>query len=157
MTFSLSTRSDTVMSVTTRQWTPNRTQRSLTPHLRGWRRRWPISIKNRFRFRAKIKTTGPTSHGFPVFVVWRTVNGVRKGRVVVDIRGLNKITKPDAYPMPLQSDIASAVQGCKFISVMDCTRFFHQWPLQEVDRHKLIVVSHRGSEQFNVAVMGFRN
>jgi hypothetical protein len=25
------------------------------------------------------------------------------------------------------------------------------------DRHKLIVVLHRGQEQFNVAVMGFKN
>lgn len=30
--------------------------------------------------------------------------GSRKGRVVVDIRGLNKITESDSYPLPLQTD-----------------------------------------------------
>ena len=102
-------------------------------------------------------TSQPTPYGYPVFVVWRTVNGQRKGRVVVDIRGLNKISMFDAYPMPLQSDILSAVIGCPYISVMDCAGFFHQWLVRMMDRHKLTVVSHRGSEQWNVAVMGYRN
>ena len=103
----------------------------------------------------------PTPHGYPVFVVWRTVQGPdgpeRKGRVVVDIRGLNKIAITDSYPMPLQSDITSAVAGCVYISVFDAAGFFHQWLVRLADRHKLTVVSHRGQEQFNVAVMGFKN
>lgn len=40
---------------------------------------------------------------------------------------------------------------------MDGTSFFHQWRVQCKDRHKLTVVSHRGSERWNIAVMGFRN
>jgi hypothetical protein len=40
--------------------------------------------------------------GYPVFVAWRTTyeDGVpvRKGRVVVDVRNLNKISVPDIYP-----------------------------------------------------------
>jgi hypothetical protein len=32
-----------------------------------------------------------------VFVVWRTVNGNEKGRPVVDLRPLNKITVLDVY------------------------------------------------------------
>ncbi|SLM39757.1 probable transposable element [Lasallia pustulata] len=105
----------------------------------------------------------PTPFSFPVFVVWKTVfsgsekKPTKKGRVVVDIRGLDKITTTDAYPIPLQSEIISAVHGLKFISTMDCTGFFHQWPVKEEDRHKLTVVSHQGSERFNVAVMGFKN
>ncbi|SLM38387.1 probable transposable element [Lasallia pustulata] len=105
----------------------------------------------------------PTPFSFPVFMVWKTVfsgsekKPTKKGRVVVDIRGLNKITTTDAYPIPLQSEIISAVHRSKFISTMDCTGFFHQWPVKEEDRHKLTVVSHRGSERFNVVVMGFKN
>ena len=106
-------------------------------------------------------TSQPTPHGYPVFVVWRTVPGPdgpeRKGRVVVDIRGLNKIAVTDSYPMPLQSDITSSVAGCRYISVFDAAGFFHQWLVRYKDRHKLTVVSHRGQEQFNVAVMGFKN
>jgi len=38
----------------------------------------------------------PSLFGFPVFVVWKNVEGKRKGRVVVDIRGLNKVALTDA-------------------------------------------------------------
>lgn len=107
-------------------------------------------------------TTRPTPHGYPVFVVWKTVYHVgkepeRKGRVVVDIRGLNKITETDAYPIPLQSEITAAVQGCPYISTMDAASFFYQWPIAREDRHKLTVISHRGQEQFRVAAMGYKN
>ena len=105
----------------------------------------------------------PSPFGFPVFVVWKTVFSgtekvpIKKGRVVVDIRGLNKIMITDAYLIPLQSDILTAVQGSGYISTMNCTSFFHQWPVKSSDRHKFTVLSHRGAEQFNVAVMGYKN
>jgi hypothetical protein len=106
-------------------------------------------------------TTQPTPFAFPVFVVWRTVNSdgntQRKRRVVVDIRGLTKITVADSYPLPLQTDITSAVRGAAFISTVDCASFFYQWEVHPDDRHKLTVVSHRGQESFNVAVMGYKN
>ena len=107
-------------------------------------------------------TTQPTPYSYPVFVVWRTVYHPgrppeRKGRVVVDIRGLNKITELDTYPMPLQADITALVAGCPYISVFDAASFFYQWLVRLADRHKLTVVSHRGQEQFNVAVMGYKN
>lgn len=107
-------------------------------------------------------TTKPTPYAFPVFVVWHTVHlqgkePRRKGRVVVDIRGLNKVSEFDAYSMPLQSDIISSIQGCKYISIMNCAAFFHQWRVAKEDRHKLTVITHRGSEQWNVAMMGWKN
>lgn len=43
----------------------------------------------------------PSPFALPVFVVWSTVHGVEKGRVVVDLRPLNKWAVPDAYPLPL--------------------------------------------------------
>ena len=107
-------------------------------------------------------TENPIQFGYLVFVVWKTVHlpgkpPMRKRRVVVDIRKLNKIAESDAYPMPFQSNIISAVQGSKYITVIDCAGFFHQWPVKREDRHKLTVVNHKGNEQWNVAVMGFKN
>jgi hypothetical protein len=102
-------------------------------------------------------TQKPTPSGFPVFVVWKEVDGKRKGRVVVDIRGLNKVTVADAYPLPLQTDVTSAVAGCYFISVVDASAFFHQFPVKREERCLLTFVSHRGAEQSNVAPMGFKN
>ena len=103
-------------------------------------------------------TTKFTSYVFSVFVVWHTVHlsgkeSLRKGRVVIDIKNLNKITKFDAYSMLLQSNIISAMQDCKFISIMDCATFFHQWKVVNEDKHKFTMITHRGSEQWNVAVM----
>lgn len=105
----------------------------------------------------------PTPFAFPVFVVYKTVYvgpdkvPERKGRVVVDIRGLNKITISDSHPLPLQDDIVTAVQGCMFISVVDCSGQFHLFLVRRDHRQRFTIVSHRGSEHFNVAAMGFKN
>ena len=69
----------------------------------------------------------PTPFSYPCFVIWREVNGVKKGRVVVDIRGLNKMTLNDSYPLPLQSDIILMVAGFPFISVCDAVGWFYQF------------------------------
>jgi len=80
---------------------------------------------------------------YPVFVIWKTsANGERKGRAVIDICGLNWIALPNVYPIPLQSDIIAAVQGCPYITVIDCASFFYQWHIDPADCHKLTVVSH---------------
>ena len=76
-------------------------------------------------------TKSPTKYEYPVFVIWRTVHfpgkpPERKKKVVVNIRGLNKITENDAYLMPLQLEIISAVQGANYITVINCAAFFHQ-------------------------------
>ena len=108
-------------------------------------------------------TQEPTPFAFPVFVVYKTVYvgpdkiPKRKGRVVVDIRGLNKITISDNHPLPLQDDIVTSVQGCTFISVVDCSGQFHLFLVRRDHRQRFTVVSHRGSEHFNVAAMGFKN
>ncbi|KAI1002218.1 hypothetical protein K3495_g5988 [Podosphaera aphanis] len=89
--------------------------------------------------------------------MWRQLQGKKKGRVVTDIRGLNALTLTDIYQLPLQSEILALAQGSKYITVVDGSSFFFQWPVAYRDRHKLTVVSHRGQEQFNVAVMGYKN
>lgn len=103
-------------------------------------------------------TSTATPFSFPCFVVWRTLpDNTHKGRVVVDIRALNKISMPDAYPVPSQADILAAVQGAKFISTVDCSAYFYQWRVNPDHRHRLTVASHREQETFKVAVMGYRN
>ena len=102
-------------------------------------------------------TQGSTPFAYPCFVVWTGEGEARKSRVVVDIRALNRITMPDAYPVPLQADILAAVSGAKFISTLDCSAFFYQWRVKPEHRDRLTVASHRGQETFNVAVMRFYN
>ncbi|KAI0992683.1 hypothetical protein K3495_g15502, partial [Podosphaera aphanis] len=102
-------------------------------------------------------TKNATPFSFPVFVVWRTVNGVQKGRVVIDIRALNHILMPDAYPIPTQEEILTALAGSAYISTVDCASFFYQWKVKPEHQHRLTVSSHRGQETFACAVMGCRN
>lgn len=102
----------------------------------------------------------PTEYAFPTFVVFRNIHTpegpVQKGRVVVDIRGLNKVTVPDVYPMPDQQEIIAMLAGRPFISVLDAVKAFHQFLVALQDRHKCTVVTHRGLETYLVAIMGYR-
>jgi RNase H-like domain found in reverse transcriptase/Reverse transcriptase (RNA-dependent DNA polymerase)/Integrase zinc binding domain len=103
-----------------------------------------------------------TPSGYPVFVAWRLVNQpdgsrVRKGRTVVDIRNMNRIVEPDIYPLPAQQEIIQMVAGRNYVSVIDAASFFYQWRIHPQDRRHLSVISHRGQEIFNVAIMGYCN
>ncbi len=104
-------------------------------------------------------TTTATPFSFPCFVVWKDASATaeRKGRVVVDIRALNKITMPDAYPVPSQAEILAEVKDSAVISTVDAASFFYQWWVKKPHRHRLTVASHRGQESFRVPVMGYRN
>lgn len=74
-----------------------------------------------------------TPFSFPVFVVWMSANGKRKGRAVVDIRGLNDMIIPNAYPVPLQDEIINDLRGCNRLSVLDAMSFFYQKRLHDSD------------------------
>ncbi|KZZ96408.1 reverse transcriptase [Ascosphaera apis ARSEF 7405] len=108
-----------------------------------------------------IWSTGHTPSAFPVFVTYREVEKdgkiVRKPRVVVDIRKLNEITEPDVYPVQQQDDLLLRIAGKKHLSVFDAASFFYQWLVHPAHRHKMSVISHRGQETFNVAIMGYIN
>jgi hypothetical protein len=78
----------------------------------------------------------PTPFGSPVFVVWRQVDGKSKGRLVADLRMLNKAVVPDAYPLPSQEDIIKRIQGKKFLRALDASNFFLPAPNMEPHRSK---------------------
>lgn len=101
--------------------------------------------------------TEATPFAHPVFVVWRTVKGEQKGRVVIDLRALNRVTVPDNYPLPLQAEIIGCLRGKKFITVIDATSFFYQFGVYPPHRNRFTLISPRGLEQPTVALMGYRN
>ena len=106
--------------------------------------------------------TGHTPSGYPAFVVYRMVRNpdgstTKKERVVIDLRGVNKVSEPDIYPLPTQDEVLQLLQAKYFISVVDARKMFHQWPIKREHRNRLAVISHRGQEVFNVALMGFIN
>lgn len=102
-------------------------------------------------------TSTATPFSFPCFVIWKDTPTGPKGRVVVDIRALNKITVPDAYPVPSQAEILALLRDATHISTIDAAAFFYQWWVKRSHRYRLTVATHRGQETFLVPVMGFRN
>ena len=75
----------------------------------------------------------------------------------MNIRELNKIIISDVYFMSIQIDITAVVVDCKYISVIDAMKYFHQWKIKLKNRYKQIVISHRNQKQFNVIVINFKN
>ena len=67
-----------------------------------------------------------TLYDFSMFVVWREINEIRKERVVIDIRNLNKISLQDSYSMSLQAIVTAAVAECQYIIVIDVNDYFYQ-------------------------------
>ena len=105
-----------------------------------------------------LYTQGHTPFSFPVFVVWKPEpNGTKKRRAVVDIRRLNKLVVPDAYPVPLQSDIIASVRGRTHLAILDAASFFYQWHLHPDFCYMFTIITHRGQESFQVPIMGYIN
>ncbi len=103
-------------------------------------------------------TTSSTPFSFFVFVIWKTAaNGEKKGRAVVDIRKLNDLVIPDAYPLPLHSEIIANVQGYTNLAVLNTASFFYQWLLHPDHCYMFTVVTHRGQETIQVPIMGYIN
>ena len=102
-------------------------------------------------------TTTSTPFAFPYFVIWKMAEQGPKGRTVVDIRALNQITMPDAYPIRLQIEILGLLRDATYTSTIDLASFFYQWWVKKEHRYRLAVASHRGQETFKVPVMGFRH
>ncbi len=103
-------------------------------------------------------TTSHISFSFPIFVVYKTnTKGQRRGRAVVNIRKLNDLVIPDAYPLPLQFNIIVSVQGCTNLAVLDAASFFYQWLLYSDHRYIFTVVTYQGQETFQVLITGYIN
>src|SRR3982074_3828016 len=99
----------------------------------------------------------PTPFAHPVFVVWRMVHGEPKARVVIDLRALNKVSVPDNYPLPLQSEIISSLRGKRYITAVDATAFFYQFGVYPPHKDRFTLINPRGLERSTVALMSFRN
>ena len=97
-----------------------------------------------------------TLFSYSVFVIWKDTFKRRKGRVVVDIRELNKIADTNFYSLSLQSEIISLLLRYTYLFIIDAVGWFHQFLVTRNDRYKLTVVSHRDQKEFAVALMSYK-
>ena len=92
----------------------------------------------------------------PTFIVPRKNN--RPGRLVVDYRALNKITVPDASPLPHTEDLLQELgKGYKYFSRLDLKSGYHQFLIPPADRPKTAFVVSQGHYEFRVLSMGPQN
>ena len=81
---------------------------------------------NELYCKGRIKwVTKPTPFATPVFIAWRIINKIKKGRVVANLRVLNKTAIPDAYLLPLSEIIMAFLIGKGFITVVDIKLSFY--------------------------------
>jgi hypothetical protein len=60
-------------------------------------------------------------------------------RWVVDLREVNKVTKPDAYPLPKVNDIIDQLRDAHYLSLIDLKSAYFQIPLEKkVERRPLL-------------------
>jgi len=91
---------------------------------------------------------------FPVVLVTKK-NG--KTRFCVDYRQLNKVTKADAYPLPLIDEIFDALHGTKYFTTLDATSGYWQVEIVPEDQEKTAFVTRGGIFKFLVMPFGLSN
>ena len=93
-------------------------------------------------------------YNYSVFIVWR--NFFSKVQTVVNIRKLNKTTKTNIYSMFLQIDIILFCSKCKYISIINEIKYFHQFLIRQSDQKKFIFIFHKNQKIFIVMSFDFK-
>ncbi len=88
----------------------------------------------------------------PIILVKKKDNSLR---FVCDFRGLNDVTKKDAYPLPHIRDVIDKMNGAIFWSTLDAASAYWSMPLAETDKEKTAFSIPRGKFEFNVTPFGF--
>ena len=78
-------------------------------------------------------------------------------RFCVDYRGVNRVTKSDAMPIPRIDDTLAALQGAAFFTTMDAMSGFWQVPVKESHIEKTAFLTIDGSFEYTRMPFGLRN
>jgi hypothetical protein len=74
-----------------------------------------------------------------------------------DYRRLNLATKHDRYPLPSIQDLSTKLHGCKFFSVVDLVKGYHQVPMSPEDIQKTAIVTPFGLFEYVFMPFGLMN
>jgi len=99
------------------------------------------------------RSTSPA--GSPILFVPKP-NG-RGLRLCVDYRGLNSITIPNRYPLPLMQELQDRVQGAQWFTKMDLKNGFNLIRIREGDEWKTAFRTRYGLYEFQVMPFGLTN
>ncbi len=85
------------------------------------------------------------------------MKGVKKGRVVVNFRPLNRTTISDVYLLSFQQDIIDSIYRKQYITVVNIFNFFFQLFIYFDYRNRFIFISQRKVERLKIVFIGFIN
>lgn len=92
--------------------------------------------------------------GAPVLLV-KKKDGSK--RLVIDYRGLNKVTVKDSYPLPRIDDLMNRLHGARIFTALDLTSGYHQVPLSSNSASFSAFRTRYGSFEFTVMPFGLCN
>ena len=78
-------------------------------------------------------------------------------RLCVDYRALNRITKPDKFPMPNLTDSIFGLHGVKYFTKLDLVRGYYQIPLNDDSKEMTAFSTPHGHWHFNRLSFGLKN
>jgi hypothetical protein len=65
-------------------------------------------------------------------------------RLCIDYRGLNEVTRKDAYPLPRLDDTLDELKDANFYTHLDLASGFWQVRVRDKDIHKTAIQTHDG-------------
>lgn len=83
-----------------------------------------------------------------------TADGVKKFRLCIDFRQLNKKLIPDKFPLPRVDEILDNLGRARYFSTLDLHAGFWQIPLTEQSKNLTSFSTEEGSYRFNVLPFG---
>lgn len=78
-------------------------------------------------------------------------------RFCIDYQRLNKITRPDRYPMPCIDDLLDQLASTMFIFTLDLTRGYWKLEWDESAKERSAFMTHKGLFEFNVFPFELKN
>ena len=78
-------------------------------------------------------------------------------RLCIDYRELNKVTKPDRFPIPNMSDLVYGLNGMRYFSTLDLTKGYYQVPLDSESAEYTAFSTSRNHYQFKRLSFGLKN
>jgi hypothetical protein len=78
-------------------------------------------------------------------------------RCCIDYRGLNAVTRKDAYPLPRTDSCLDAMNGAKWFTTFDLRNSYHQLELEPSDADKTAFICREGSFRFLTMPFGLCN
>jgi hypothetical protein len=67
------------------------------------------------------------------------------------------VTFPDRYPLPSLADFSAKLHGCRYFSVVDLVKGYHQIPMSAADVPKTAIVTPFGMFEYLYMLFGLKN